>query len=458
MTLIACCLFMASCGVPEGPVIPEEVQSSIRARVDNGYNIGIVVGMVNTRGETFFSYGRTRLPDGPTPNERTIFEIGSIGKVFTALLLAEMAEQGEVALDDPIERFLPPAVEAPTRKGKSITLLHLASHTSGLPRMADNFDPTDREQPFADYGVEEMYAFLSHHTLRRDIGSRYVYSVIGTGLLGHILSLRAEKPFETLFVERIANILDMPDTRFTLTPDMQRRLAVGYSGPREVSTWPPLPGLQGSGSELSTARDLLTFLAANMGLVETPLGSAMETIQKPHFQTDSPNQEVGLGWHIKTRGQHSIVTHSGGTAGYTCFAGFMPETGTGVVVMSNSSKNVDDIGLHLLDPAIPLLEIQPPYPVAQDVLADYEGTYVAVPPFAPGFTGETHVRVEVLSGWIIAQITDLARVSLYAVSEDRFLSPDTGGTITFIKNEHGEVTGLVGERRGVRQAAEKLGI
>lgn len=454
--LITCCLFIASCGVANEPAIPEHVQASIRARVDYGYNAGIVVGMVNPHGETFFSYGRTRLPDGPTPNEKTVFEIGSIGKVFTALLLAEMAERGEVELDDPIERFLPLTVEAPTWRGRSITLLHLASHTSGLPRMGDNFDPADPESPLADYGVEDMYAFLSDHMLRRDVGSRYEYSMVGTGLLGHLLSLRAGKPFETLLIERIGDVLDMPDTRFSPTPDMRSRFAVGHAGPREVPTWPPGPVLQGCGNELSTARDLLTFLAANMGLVESPLRPAMETTHEPRFQTDSPNVQVGLGWHVMTDRPHPILTHGGGTGGYMCLAAFVPETRTGVVVMSNSATDVDDIGLHLLDPTYPLSDVRPPYPVAKDVLAACEGTYRAVSPFAPGFTEETHIRIEILGGWLIARITDLGTASLYAVSEDRFLTADGGGTVTFLRNERGEVTGLVGERDGRSQMARKL--
>jgi CubicO group peptidase (beta-lactamase class C family) len=447
---------MASCGVAKEPVIPEAVQASIRARVDYGYNAGIVVGMVNPHGETFFSYGRTRRPDGPTPGERTIFEIGSIGKVFTALVLTDMAERGEVALDDPIQRFLPSSVKAPTRKGRPITLLHLASHTSGLPRMPDNFDPADHELPLAEYGVEEMYAFLSDHMLRRDVGSQYEYSIAGTGLLGHTLSLRAGKPFETLLIERVTNVLGMPDTRFSPIPGMRTRLAVGHAGPREVPTWPPEPVLQGCGNELSTTRDLLTFVAANLGLVESPLRPAMETTHKPRFQADSPNMQVGLGWHVMTGRRHPIVTHAGGTGGYTCFTGFVTETKTGVVVMSNSSTDIDDIGLHLLDPTIPLSEVRRPYPVAEDVLAAYEGTYIAVPPFAPRFTEGTKIHIETLRGWVIAHISDLGKASLYAVSEDRFLTAYPGGSITFLRDDSGEVEGLIGERDGLTQTARRL--
>jgi CubicO group peptidase (beta-lactamase class C family) len=454
--LIGWCLPICFCGGTKVPEIPEDVRGTVRARIDYGYNTGIVVGIVDPGGEAFFGCGRTELPDGPEPTEGTIFEIGSVGKVFTALLLADMAECGEVNLDDPIERFLPDSVTAPRRKGRSITLAHLASHTSGLPRLPDNFAPADQEYPFADYGTEEMYAFLGDYALSRDIGAEYEYSIIGTGLLGHLLSLRAGKPFETLLEERLTEVLDMPDTRFSMTPSMRRRLAQGHAGPRPVGTWPPRQALQGSGNELSTARDLLSFLAANLGLVESPLRAAFEETHKPRSAAGSPSMQVGLGWHIKTDCRDPIVMHSGGTGGYACFVGFVERTRTGVVVLSNSSTDVDDIGIHLLDPTIPLREIRPPFPIPEAVLSTYEGTYAAAPPFAPGFKSGTRITVEELGGWLIVRITGLARISMHAVSEVRFVSPESGRTIRFLRNEKGEVTGLVGEREGLRQAARKL--
>jgi CubicO group peptidase (beta-lactamase class C family) len=301
-----------------------------------------------------------------------------------------------------------------------------------------------------------MYAFLRSHSFRRDIGAVYEYSIIGAGLLGHLLSLRAGAPFETLLEKRITTVLDMPDTRFSFTPGMRGRLALGYSGPRSVGTWPPQPAMQGIGNEFSTARDLLTFLATNLDLVGSPLQSAIEETQRPRHEAGSPALQVGLGWHIRTGGKHPIVMHSGGTGGYRCFAGFVTETQTGVVVLSNSPTDIDDIGLHMLDPTTGLREIRPPFPISRGVLSTYEGTYRAEAPFAPGFTRDTNIYVEELDGWLIVRITGLARISMHAVSETRFVSLETGGTISFLRNAEGVVTGLVGEREGLRQAARRV--
>src|SRR5205085_8424519 len=111
----------------------------------------------------------------------TIFEIGSATKVFTSLLLADMVQRGQVALDDPVAKYLPPTVKMPERHGRSITLVDLATHTSGLPRLPTNMTPKNQANPYADYSVEQLYQFLSNYQLTRDVGSQYEYSNLGGG-------------------------------------------------------------------------------------------------------------------------------------------------------------------------------------------------------------------------------------------------------------------------------------
>ncbi len=183
--------------------IPANVRETIRFRVEHGYNVGIIVGIVDPNGTRYYSYGKTAVSGSQRLDETSVFEIGSITKVFTTIILADMAEGGKVDLDDPIEKYLPKSVRVPTRKGQSITLAHLATHTSSLPRMPDNFLPSDANNPYADYSVEQMYEFLSGYTLQRDIGAQYEYSNYGGGLLGHILALRSGMSYEELFVQRL---------------------------------------------------------------------------------------------------------------------------------------------------------------------------------------------------------------------------------------------------------------
>lgn len=327
-------------------LIPESIKARVRQDVDLRLNVGIVVGIVCPCGTEVYAYGKTALSGGQTVDENTVFEIGSIGKPFTALLLADMVERNEVSFDDPIERFLPTSVSAPTHNGRSITLIDLATHTSGLPNIPDNLTPADEYNPYADYTAEQMYEALAQTCLKHSIGSQYEYSNFGMGLLGHVLSLQSGMSYEELVVTRIADELGMPDTRVTLTPPMRSRLATGYRDGEPFPLWDN-PTLAGAGALRSTVRDMLTFLAANMGLIESSLYETMQVTHEPRYQVDG-SMEVGLGWHIRTQDDVQIVEHHGATGGYWSFAGFVKGKQTGVVVLTNTFHDIDEIGLDLL--------------------------------------------------------------------------------------------------------------
>ena len=448
MAVLVCGLVagFADC-LAQAPTVPEDVVTSVHARVDHGYNVGIVVGVVNPHGTTYFAYGKTAISGDEHPDEQTVFEIGSITKVFTSILLADMVERGEVALDDPIERYLPDSVTVPTRNGRSITLEDLATQTSGLPRMPNNFAPADAANPYADYSVQQMYDFLSGHTLRRDIGAQYEYSNYAVGLLGHILTLRAGMSYEELVKERIADVLGMPDTRVTLTPEMRSRLAIGHSGSREVANW-DIPTLAGAGALRSTARDMLVFLAANLGLTETPLRAALEMTHRARHEAGSPQMQIGLGWHIRIAGDHEVIWHNGGTGGYRSFAGFVEETATGVVVLTNTNMSADDIGLHLLDASVPLREVRIPVEVDPAVFDQYVGRYE----LAPGAIFD----VSVDDGRLFVQLTGQQRFQVYPESETEFFLTVVDAQLTFVRDESGQVTAVILHQGGIDQTASRL--
>lgn len=139
-------------------------------------------------------------------------------------------------------------MKVPTRNGRQITLLDLATHTSGLPRLPDNFSPKNADNPYADYTVEQMYAFLSGYTLPRDIGATYEYSNLGSGLMGHLLARNDGTNYEALVLERICRPLGMTNTQVVLTPGLKARLATGHNAAGErVSNW-DLPTLAGAGA------------------------------------------------------------------------------------------------------------------------------------------------------------------------------------------------------------------
>jgi D-alanyl-D-alanine-carboxypeptidase/D-alanyl-D-alanine-endopeptidase len=308
---------------PDSPVPPDaEIRRILAERIDTDrQSVGIVVGIVEPKGRRLVAYGHLDNSDKRPLNGDTIFEIGSVTKVFTSLVLADMVQRGEVALSDPIATYLPKDVKVPQHAGRSITLQDLSTQTSGLPRLPAKFAPKDPANPYADYSAEKLYEFLSTYELTRDIGSQYEYSNLGVGLLGHVLARRAGGDYETVVRNRVCRPLEMTSTGITLTPEMKARLALGHNDKlTSVPNW-DFQALAGCGALRSSANDLLAFLAANLGYAKSPLAPAMAAMLKVRRPTGTPGLEIALGWHIVTSESKEIVWHNGGTYGYRSFVG-----------------------------------------------------------------------------------------------------------------------------------------
>jgi D-alanyl-D-alanine-carboxypeptidase/D-alanyl-D-alanine-endopeptidase len=327
--------------------------SSLRAllqeMVGSGRATGIVVGLVDADGSRrIISYGSSG-PDRLPLDGHSVFEIGSITKVFTATLLADMVLRGEVRLDDPLAKYLPSEVKVPSRNGKVITLLDLTTHYSGLPR---GYPRGPGE--LTDYSVQEIYEFLSGYELPRDPGATFEYSNLGMGLLGYALARRAGTTYEKLVTKRILGPLGMPETAITLTPAMQAHLVHGYDGFGD--TVPNNnPTLAGAGALRSTAVDMLSFAAANLSLRK---GSLYEAMRSAHMarRTALQADSVGFNWVVSRPKDRVLTWHGGGTGGYQTFLGLDLAARRAVVVLTNSGGGGEfyDLGWHLLDPAFPL--------------------------------------------------------------------------------------------------------
>jgi len=361
LVLLSFDLFPAKARVDQSKLSDYEIRNILRERIDVARkSVGIVVGLIDDKGTRIISYGKRAENNGDSVDGDSIFEIGSVTKVFTATLLADMVERGDLRLDDPISKFLPRSVKAPSFEGKEITLRHLSSQTSALPRLPGNMSPKDQSNPYADYSVDQMYSFLSSCTLTRAPGSQYLYSNLGVGLLGHILGLVARTDYESLVRTRICQPLRMSNTGITLTPEMKAHLATGHNQAlRPVANW-DLPTLAGAGALRSNVNDMLKFVAANIGLIATPLASAMAKTHQTQHDTGIEGLDVGLGWHILKRFDTELIWHNGGTGGYHSFVGFNKAKRTGVVILSNSTNDIDDIGRHLLESQYPIAKLDAP--------------------------------------------------------------------------------------------------
>jgi CubicO group peptidase (beta-lactamase class C family) len=435
IVLLVALVTTSECVVQEEGGLSPEIEKVIQERVDNGYSASIVVGLLEENGSQFYGYGKLDELGTQVVNENTLYEIGSITKVFTSLLLADMVEKGELSLDDPIDKFLPPEAKVPMCNGQKITLEHLATHTSGLPRMPENFAPQNMGNPYVDYTVEEMYKFLSNYTLTRDIGSQYEYSNFGFGLLGYILELKSGMSFEELVKSRIGEELGLKDTTISLTPEQQARLAKGHVGDREVPNW-DFAALAGAGALRSTASDLLTFLAAEMGLKESKLYPAMEKTQRALTSSGTPGLEIGLGWHIYKKFDSEILWHNGQTGGYSSFIGLDKNHKKAVVVLSNSTDNLDDLGLNILNQNFKLKELKKAVKADPSLYDDYLGEYVLVVP-------NLLLTISREEDKLFAQVSGQDKFEIFPLSETRFFYKITDAEISFIRDETGKVNELI---------------
>jgi serine-type D-Ala-D-Ala carboxypeptidase/endopeptidase len=456
--MIARTFAFAQAPVPQSSPVPSdsEIRRILADRVGaENKGVGIVVGAIDPRGRRVVSYGNLAKDDRRPLDGDTTFEIGSMTKVFTSLVLMDMARKGEVSVTDPVSKYLPATVKMPERNGKKITLQDLATQSSGLPRMPNNFDPKDPSNPYADYTPERLYAFLSGYQLTRDIGSQFEYSNLGVGLLGHALSLRAGMDYETMVRARVLAPLEMNSTGVTLTPAMKAHLAMGH-GPNlnPVPNW-DLAVLAGAGALRSTANDMLTFLSANLGYLKTPLAAAMADEMSIRRPAGASDMQIAYNWLIQTKDGNSIVWHNGGTGGYRTWMGFDLKSRAGVVVLSNvsSAEGPDDIGRHLLDASYPLLKAKPAQEHTEITLESkifdkYAGSYQ----FAPNVI----LTVSREGDRFFAQLTGQPKLAIFAESQNTFFLKAADAQLTFGIDDKSDAKQVVLHQNGRDQTAKRI--
>jgi serine-type D-Ala-D-Ala carboxypeptidase/endopeptidase len=429
--------------------MPEhDLVTILKQRVDIGRDtMGIVAAAIDGGQRSVAAYGQSG-SDRPLDAD-TVFEIGSITKVFTSLLFADMVLRGEVAPDNPAARFLPAGVKMPEFEGTPITLLDLATYTSGLPRMPSNFAPNDWNNPYIDYTAERLYDFLSNHKLGFRPGTHYEYANLGFGLLGHILELRAGKSYEELVVSRICAPLGLDDTRITLTSSMRQRLARGHNaGLAPVANWDFL-ALAGAGALRSTANDLLKFLAVCLDPANTPIAAALKmTLSERRPRADQ--LDVALGWFVSSRFGDELVWKSGGTGGYAVFIGYSTKTRRNRILLSNAADYDANIalGTHLVNAAYPLPKLRREVPVDPAVLAAYAGRYEISSDFI--------LTVRPDGGRLFIEATEQAEYEVYAESETEFFYRVVNAQVSFAPPEAGVVPQLTLHQNGKDMPGRRL--
>lgn len=443
---------MALASVPIPALAQADAKPAIRDilidRIEVGrQSVGMVAMTMQDGRRDLVTWGKSGTADDRPLDGDTVFEAGSITKVFTALLLADMVQRREVALDDPVASLLPAGTRIPER-GKPITLLDLATYTSGLPNLPRPFKSADDPEPYADYTAARMLDFLASYGLEHEPGTHYEYANLGFALLGHALSVRAGKPYEALVVERICAPLGLGDTRITLSPSMKARSVQGHdSNLFAVPDWQFLV-FAGAGALHSTASDLASFVEAAMGQRPSPLDPAFALLLSTRRPAYKPSPEVALGWFVLTIRPEELVFKDGGTAGARSFIGFSPKSRRGAVLLSNTGwrNNINDIGLHLVDPGYPVKPQRPAVPLEAAQLERLVGRY-KFEPFV--------IDVSRRGDRLFAQLTGQAMFEVFASAETEFFYRIVDAQLSFELGPDGRAAALVlhqnkTDRRGLR--------
>lgn len=311
--------------------------------IDNEMTKGLSIGIYKDGKIEFYNYGICSDKNPVTPTEKSIYEIGSITKTFTAAVLAEMVSEEKVNYDDPISKFLPDSV-CNWSSEKAITLEELSTHSSGLPRLPDNLTENflaDLDNPYQNYSTEKMYAFLKEYPSKLKEERVSEYSNLGVGLLGHILAKVDGKSYEAMITDRIFTPLNMNNSTITISKEQltQGHDALGYP----TSQW-DFQAIAGAGAIRSNTADMMKYLVANF-----EQKAPYATTQKLRKELNGV-QKIGLGWIQQEEfgSGKQLMFHGGGTGGFISFIGLFKEDNVGVIVLSNASQNVEDIGIRLL--------------------------------------------------------------------------------------------------------------
>jgi D-alanyl-D-alanine-carboxypeptidase/D-alanyl-D-alanine-endopeptidase len=421
--------------------LPERVEKAAQDRVAAGIHQTLVFGVVDGDNSEVVTFGT--LDDGKAPDGDTVYEIGSITKTFTATLLADAVLAGRVTLDTPVAQLLPD-FKIPSRGAKEITLGLLGTQHSGLPRVPFNLLPKDPANPYADYDTAKLKAFLAQYQLPRDPGAEYEYSNLGLGLLGYALAQSEHADWGALAGEKILGPLGMTMSGQAFSDAMRAHLAPGHDlTGNTVKNW-DIDALAGAGAIRSTANDMLRYLKANMGIGPSPLAAAMKLAQEPRSDVNT-NRRIGLAWMTNRSG---IVWHNGETGGYRSFIGFTADRRHGVVILSNTAVDLDDLGFTSLNPRAGLSPPPKPVVLPSASLDEYVGTY--------SVADNLPLKIFRLGGGLFVEASGQTAIPIFPSAPDEFFARYVEASASFMRDANGAVNGLVLHQNG-NHRAQKLG-
>ncbi len=400
---------LSAAGHATDPSLIPEVAAGLEQTIERGDARAISVGLYDNGETQVIGFGQVSRIDNSVPRHDTLFEIGSITKVFTSLLTQIQINSSRLSWDDTIASRLQETVFANDAVA-SITLRELASHTSGLPRVPDNMNSPDPMDPYLGYERSHLLSFLAGFE-PDTLVKKYAYSNLGAGLLGVLAADAAGLDYAEAMERDVLRPLHMADSGFRVREDQVDRLAQGFSSGADMPNWDGFDALAGAGALLSTVNDLLQLIRQN--LAPKTLGQPLEAIRER--QADG---QTAFGWHIlDLEDGGPVYWHTGGTGGYASFLAIRPDTGTGAVILATSTEYnaITELGFAQITGKV----------AGQEVidLDAYPGTYE----IADGFV----LTISIDGGRLIGQATGQGAFPLTPSAENEFVFPAADVRIMF---------------------------
>ena len=328
--------------------VDKEIEREVSPYVTSGQITGIAIGILNNGTEKYYFYGTKNRTTGASIDENTIFEIGSITKIFTALLFADYVVKQQISLYDSINRYFPVNISVPNYNGLQIKFIHLLNHTSGLPSQPDNLPLL---QPVAGFGETELKNYFNEITLNEEPGHSFKYSNLGMGLAGYLLARTFGSNYDTLLKTKIFLPLNMTHTVCNARDISGNNIVQGYYGTTPADFYIFSDIFAPSATIKSNLHDMMIFLKENIYCDNPELYNAIKLTQNKSFKVND-HFFLGLGWHILVD-EHGdeIYWHNGGTRGCSSFIAFNNTTKEGVVVLINSycTGTQDRIGIEIMN-------------------------------------------------------------------------------------------------------------
>ncbi len=306
----------------------------------------------------------------------TAFEIGSVSKTMTAVLLADLIGQGKASLDDPLSAYLPEGTPVPAFEGRPILLRHVVTHTSGLPGLPSRLGADNIDDPYARLTVDALLASLGDVTLTAAPGTHFEYSNFASMVLSYAVARRAGTDLETLLRQRLFASLGMAQA-YVEAPPRGVRTAIGHTpNGKPTPAWTFATDLAGVGGVRATLGDMVRYVQGNLGWIESPISPALELAQQPL----GGQPPMAMNWMRVPVAGRTVLMHEGGTGGFSSFVAVDRQRGRGVVILSdttwNSIGSLGSLGLHLVDASFPLGKPRklatPPRELLDALAGDYQ--------------------------------------------------------------------------------------